>query len=422
VSSAEDLMQVYDMSLKSDPQLLAEMASRQAVDEQQQQARARFLPNISLSANTGRVWQDSSAQRFSGNIITNNHGYTLSLSQPIYRRQNFVQKEQAKIAIDSATASYQIVDQELIVRVATRYFDLLGKQDDLTFAISERKAIAQQLDQTQQRFDVGLATITDVVESQAAYDLANASVISAENEVANSKERLRETSGTYLDSVSQLKAESPLVSPEPEDINKWSDVALIQNPNLIVAKKSVENAGQTIELQKSGHYPSLDIVAQKDYNSQSDSVFTGGRTQTQQKSISLQFNLPIYEGGSVQSKTREAAHRLNQAMQKEEQQRRLVVRQSREAYNSVMSGISSVKALKQAVASNEKALESTEAGYEVGTRTTVDVLNVRRDLFRAKRDYASSRYNYILASLRLKQAAGIVGIDDLNKINQWLGK
>jgi len=184
VSSAEDLMQVYDMSLKSDPQLLAEMASRQAVDEQQQQAKARFLPNISLSANTGRVWQDSSAQRFSGNIITNNHGYTLSLSQPIYRRQNFVQKEQAKIAIDSATASYQIVDQELIVRVATRYFDLLGKQDDLTFAISERKAIAQQLDQTQQRFDVGLATITDVVESQAAYDLANASVISAENEVA----------------------------------------------------------------------------------------------------------------------------------------------------------------------------------------------------------------------------------------------
>ena len=422
VSSAEDLMQVYDMALKSDPQLLAEMASRQAVAEQQQQAKARFLPNIALKANTGRVWQDTSARLFSGSVVNNNHGFTLSLSQPIYHRENFVQKEQATIAIDSEKASYQIVDQALIVRVATRYFDLLGKQDDLTFAISERKAIAQQLDQTQQRFDVGLATITDVVESQAAYDLANASVISAENEVANSKERLRETSGKYLDSVSQLNAESPLISPEPEDINKWSEVALVQNPNLIVVKKSVDNAGQVIELQKSGHYPSLDIVAQKDYSSQSDTVIGGGRNQTQQKSISLQFNLPIYEGGSVQSKTREAEHRLDQAMQKEEQQRRLVVRQSHEAYNSVMSGISSVKALKQAVASNQKALESTEAGYEVGTRTTVDVLNVRRDLFRAKRDYASARYNYILASLRLKQAAGTVSVDDLKNINQWLGK
>jgi len=419
---AEDLMQVYSLALKSDPQLLAEASSRQAVGELDNQARALFLPSIGLSSNTGRVWQDTKAIRFSGSVVSDNHGYTLSLNQPIYRRQNFVQKQQATIAIDSATASYQVVDQALIFRVAERYFDLLSKQDELTFAVAERKAIAQQLDQTQQRFDVGIATITDVVESQAAYDLANASVISAQNEVANSKERLRETSGEYLDSLSQLKAESPLISPEPEDINKWSEVALIQNPNLIVAKKSVENAGQTIELQKSGHYPSLDIVAQKDYNSQSDNIFNNSGTKTQQKSISLQFNLPIYEGGSVQSKTREAEYRLDQSMQNEEQQRRLVVRQSREAYNGVMSGISSVKALKQAVVSNEKALESTEAGYEVGTRTIVDVLNVRRDLFRAKRDYASSRYDYILASLRLKQAAGIISVDDLNQINQWLGK
>jgi len=422
VSLSEDLLDVFSMSLKTDPQLLAESASRQAVAELEAQAKALFLPQVSLSANDGHVWQDSSTQSFvGGKREYNDHGYSLNLTQSVYRRQNSVQQEQADIAIESAQASYQIIEQSLIVRVAERYFDVLGRQDDTTFAIAEREAISQQLTQTQQRFDVGLATITDVVESEAAYDLANASVISADNELANSKERLRETSGRYLDKLAILKQESPLVSPEPENIDEWSSVALLQNPNLLVAKSAVDNAGNSIELQKSGHYPTLDIVGQKSYSSQSDSSF-GGSNKTHQESISLQFNLPIYSGGSVQSKTRESEFRLDQAMQNEEQQRRAVVRQSRESYNGVISGISRVKALKRAVASNEKALESTEAGYEVGTRTTVDVLNVRRDLFRARRDYASSRYEYILSSLRLKQAAGTVSVEDLGQINLWLGE
>jgi len=419
VSLAEDLMEVYALSLKSDPQLLAELSSQHAVGELALQASARFLPELSLSADNGRVWQDSSAQSFGGKKDYNSHGYSLNLTQAIYRKQNFIQQAQADIAIESAQASYLVIEQGLVVRVAERYFSVLGRQDDVTFAITEGEAISLQLEQTQQRFDVGLATITDVVESQAAYDIANAAVISAENELANSKERLRETVGLYLDSLSVLQDETPLISPEPLDINEWSNVALNQNPNLRVAKSAVDNAGQNIELQKSGHYPSLDIVGQKSYSSQSDSSF-GGSSKTHQESISLQFNLPLYSGGSVQSQTREAGHRLNQAMQNEELQRRTIVRQSREAYNGVISGISRVKALKQAVASGEKALESTEAGYEVGTRTTVEVLNVRRDLFRARRDYASSRYDYILSSLRLKQAAGTVSLNDLNQINQWL--
>jgi len=420
MSWAEDLMQVYALSLKSDPQLLAEASSRQAVSELDAQARANFLPEVNLSANNGRVWNETSAQTFGGKQQYNDHGYTLSLTQPVYRRQNFVQQVQANIAIESAEASYQIVEQDLIVRVADRYFDLLARQDDLTFSIAEREAISQQLEQTKQRFEVGLATITDVTESQAAYDLANAEVISAENEVANSQERLRETSGSYQDKLSALQVETPLVSPEPEDINQWSNVALSQNPALLVARAAVDSAHQSIELQKTGHYPTLDVVGQKNYRSQSDSSF-GGSSKTHQESISLQLKIPLYAGGGVQSKTREAEYRLSEAMQNEEQQRRQIQRQSRESYNGVMSGISRVKALKQAVISNEKALESTEAGYDVGTRTTVDVLNVRRDLFRARRDYARSRYDYILNTLRLKQAAGTVSVDDLNQINQWLG-
>lgn len=421
VTMAEDLMQIFTMSLKSDPQLLAEASSRQATGELDAQAQARFLPQLNFSADDGKVWEDISSQSFvSGSREFNSHGYSLNITQPVYHRQNFVQKAQADITIASAQASYLIAEQALIVRVAERYFGFLSKQDDLKFAEAQKEAISQQLEQTQQRFEVGLATITDVMESQAAFDLANATSISAANELANSKERLRETSGSYQDSLSALNAESPLVSPQPEDINQWSAVALEQNPALLVAKAAVDNAHQGIQLQKSGHYPSLDLVGRKNYSSQNAGSFGSG-SKTHQESISLQFNLPIYAGGAVQSRTRESGYRLDQAMHNEEQQRRIIIRQSREAYNGVMSGISRVKALKQAVASNEKALESTEAGYEVGTRTTVDVLNVRRDLFRARRDYANSRYDYILASLRLKQAAGTVSVDDLQQINQWLG-
>lgn len=419
VSSAENLLEVFEQSLQSDPQLLAEKASLNAVTELGDQATARFLPKLDLSANNNRVRRDASAQTFGGQQEYNSHGYSLNLTQPIFRYENFVQGTQADIALDSAQASYQIAEQALIIRVAERYFDSLSKQDDLGFARAEKKANAKQLEQVKLRFELGAATITDLAESQAGYDLAVASVINAENELANSQERLRETAGSYFDILSALKAETPLVTPEPVDNEQWGNKALEQNPNLTVAIKAKEDAQQVIQLQKSGHYPSLDIVGTKTFSSQSDSGF-GGSSKTHQDTVGLQFNLPIFEGGGVLSRTREAEYRLDQAMQNEEQKRREVLRQTREAFNGVMSGISRVKALKQAVISTEKALESTEAGYEVGTRTTVDVLNVRRDLFAALRDYADSRYTYILSSLQLKQAAGILSKDDLVQINDWL--
>lgn len=417
---AEDLMDVFTLSLKSDPQLLAEAASRLAVGELDDQAVANFLPQMDLTANTNKTWVDASAQNFGGQTDYNNHGYTLSLVQPIYRRENFVQKTQAEIAIDGATYSFAVAEQSLIIRVAERYFGVLGAEDDLTFALAEKEAIAKQLEQIQQRFDVGMATITDVTEAQAAFDLASAAVIEAENALANANEQLRETTGKYVDELAELQEESPLVSPEPANINEWSETALTQNPSLMVAKSNVNNAEQNIELQKSGHYPSLDLVAQKSYDSQSDGNFSGS-SKTHTDVIGIQLNVPIYEGGAVVSRSREASYRLDEAMQNEEEQRRFIVRQTRESYNGVISGISRVQALMQAVISNEKALESTQAGYEVGTRTTVDVLNARRNLFSARRDYARSRYDYILNTLRLKQAAGIVTVEDLQQINTWLG-
>ena len=417
--AAQDLMESYDLALQSDPQLWAQAANQQATAELADQADALFLPSIGVTANTNKIWTETSSQRFGGESDSIDRGYTLSLIQPIYRRESFVQNRQADIAITGAAAQFRVVEQDLIVRVADAYFGVLGAEDDLRFAEAEKEAISKQLEEAQQRFEVGLATIIDVSEAQAAFDIASSAVIAAENALANSREFLRETTGQYPQDLSQLAQEVPLLRPEPENPEQWSETALVTNPSLQVVGSDVDFARENIQLQRSGHFPTLDIVAQKNYTSQSDSNLSGG-SQTHQELIGLELNLPIYSGGAVSSRTREAGYRLNEVMQTEEQQRRSVMRQTREAYNSVLSGISQVNALNQAVRSNEKALEATEAGFEVGTRTTVDVLNARRELFSAKRDYAQARYQYIVNTLRLKQAAGIVTVDDLQQINTWL--
>ena len=416
---AGDLIEVFESALTSDPQLLAEAASQRAVSELDSQATARFLPQISISGNSGKVRRKSSAMMFGGNNEYNSHGYELSLTQPIYRLESIIKNNQSEIAIETAQANYMIAEQDFLLRVAEQYFNFLARQDEVGFSAAKKEANAKQLEQVQLRFDLGLATITDLSESQAGLDLANADLILAFNELDNSKEHLRETSGRYWERLAPLQNQIPLVKPEPENIEQWVKAALVKNPSLRVAKNVKEDAEQVISLEKSGHFPSLDLVGEKSYTSQSDSNF-GGSTKVHQDTLSLRFNLPLFEGGSVLSKTREARHRMDQAMQNEERQRRLVIRQSREAYNGVVSGISRVKALKQALLSGEQALVSTEAGYGVGTRTTVDVLNVRRDFFKAKVDYSSSMYDYILSSLRLKQSAGTLSRNDLELINQWL--
>ena len=419
MSRASDLIEVFESALMSDPQLLAEAASQRAVSELDSQATARFLPQISISANNGKVRRRSSAMTFGGNNEYNSHGYILSLTQPIYRLDSIIKSTQAQIAIETSHANYTIAEQDFLIRVAEQYFNFLARQDEVGFSAAKKEANTKQLEQVQLRFDLGLATITDLSESQAGLDLANADLMLAFNALDNSKEHLRETSGLYWERLAPLQNEIPLVKPEPEDIEEWVKAALVNNPSLRVARKLKEDAEQVISLERSGHLPSLDIVGEKSYTSQSDSNF-GGSTKVHQDTLSLRFNLPLFEGGNVLSKTREARHRMDQAMQNEEKQRRLVIRKSREAYNGVVSGISRVKALRQALISGKQALVSTEAGYEVGTRTTVDVLNVRRDFFKAKIDYSSSLYDYILSSLRLKQSAGSLNRNDLVLINRWL--
>ena len=300
-----------------------------------------------------------------------------------------------------------------MMRVSQRYFDVLEAEDELSFARATLEAFRQQLMQSRQRFEVGLIAITDVEEAKAGFDLARAQLIAAENALDTAREALRETSGEYQEDLAPL-GEMPLVTPEPADIDQWTETALAQNLRLLAAGHDAETARREIERARAGHSPTLDAVG---LHRREDRTGLG---QTDSTSIGLQLNLPFYAGGAVLSRTRESRHRYRQALDELERERRRAQRETRDAYLGINSGISRVTALEQAVRSSEAAAGAIEAGFQVGTRTSVDVLNAQRELYGARRDLAGARYNYIRNVLRLKHAAGTLSEDDLRQISAWL--
>ncbi len=420
-SYGEDLLGIYDLALQNDPKLQQAEASYQAEVEVKPQSRALLLPDFSFSANTTDNDQN---RKFQSTFITsgeegyNSHGYGFTLTQPIYHHDYFVQYRQAGVRVKESSETLTAARQDLIVRVSQAYFNILAAEDVLEFAQSERKADEQQLEQTKQQFKVGLIAITDVNEAQASYDLSRAQEIQAKNQLANAREDLRVITGAYQDNLQPLGDKVPLAIPAPTDIEAWTTTALDKNPQLLAARHAAEVAQQQVNIQRAGHYPTLDLVVNS-----SDSISGGGSlgsSEVNNTSVALQLNLPIFQGGMVSSKTREAHDRFIQAQQVLEEQRRATINQARQSYLGVTSNISLVNAYSQAIVSNSSRLDATQAGLEVGTRTTVDVLNARRDLFAAKRDYAQARYNYVNSILQLKQAAGTLSRADLETINKWL--
>jgi len=419
--SADDMLSVYQLAVQSDPQLQAAKASYQATLEVIPQSRAALLPNIGA---TGVVTRDryhnrSPAAGQPENSYATNKTFGAQLTQAIYQRESFLKLEQTDSVVARSKAQLTAAEQDLILRVATRYFLVLGTQDNLDFVKGDKEAIGRTLDQAKQRFDVGLSAITDVLEAQARYDIAVSDEINAEKLLADAREALRELTGVEPGTLEILQPEIPLVPPDPAVEGKWVEIATDQNPLLTAARAATESARQEIEIQRSGHYPSVDLTA--DYAWRNNDFGGFGITQERNDSaIGVQMTLPLYQGGLISANTRQSQYQFNQAQENQVQQLRATERQARDNFRGVMTGIGKVKALKQAVLSNEKALEAAEAGFEVGTRTIVDVLDTQRDLLGAKRDHARSRYDYLLDMLRLKQAAGILEENDLTLINDLL--
>ena len=415
-AQADDLVSTYQLALDSDPQYQAAVEAHRAALEVIPQSRAALLPNIAI---TGDVSRNRFDQRNGGDTsYSTNQTYSVGLRQALYQRERFLQLEQADNRVVQADAQLVAAQQNLLLRVATRYFLVLGAQDNVAFVEADKEAIARTLDQAQQRFDVGLAAITDTLEAQARYDIAVSDAINAERLLDDTREALRELTGELPIAPEVLKAEIPLMTPEPVDQDAWVAAALEQNPLVLAARAATEVAKQEIQVQNSGHYPSLDMVADYSYR---DTEF-GGFTPLERNdsAIGLQLSLPLYEGGLVSSQTRQSRYQYNQAREEQEKQRRATERQTRDNYRGIISGISKVSALKNAVISNEKAVEAAETGFEVGTRAVVDVLDAQRELLRARRDHARSRYDYLLDTLRLKQAAGILHETDLVQVNNLL--
>lgn len=420
-AQAEDLTQVYQAALENDPALSAEEAGFDATTHDQRQARALYYPDIGFSTNLSRNKDDILKSSFFPPSKTEytTKGYSLTLRQPLYRRDYVTQLRQAEATTRQAEARLNQAYQEVILRVAQAYFDVLAARDDLEFAQAEKSAVSRQLEQAKQRFEVGLIAITDAQEAQAAYDLTVASEIVAQNKLAVSRQALREITGHLPQhALAGLGDAMELATPDPADIEAWIDTALQNNYTLLAAEADVEVARQAVSQQSANRHPNIDLVAGRDYSNVGGGSF--GSRETISDSIALQLSIPLYQGGGISAGIRGATARHMQARDLLEQQRRAVQREASEAYLNVLAGISQVKALRQAVTSSESALKATQAGYEVGTRTTVDVLDARRELFRTQRDYARARYDYILASLRLKQAAGMLGAEDVQQVNTWL--
>lgn len=406
---AEDLLQVYQLAAQSDPVLQAEEARLLADKESVPQARAGLLPSINLSASTN--YNDL---RDSDNFNTNNAA--IDLVQPLYRRDRYYQYQQAGSFSNRADARLEAVRQDLIIRTAERYFALLDATVELGFRVADKNAIGRQLEQAQRRFEVGLVTITDVYEAQARYDLAASDEIIARNDRADAREALRQLTGKNIASIEFLSPDLPLSVADPHDVEVWVTEALASNPQAVAGRYALEVAEAEIEVQRSGHYPSVDAIA----SYFDDNTGAPGGLDLEGGSIGLQLQLPIYAGGGVVSRTREATYLRDEAKEQLEEILRNIERQTRDAFRNLDATVSFVQAVSQAVVSNQSAYDATQAGFDVGTRTIVDVLNSQRDLLSARRDYEVARNSHVLNRLRLKQAAGNLVYMDVEEINAFL--
>jgi len=419
-AGAADLVDIYRLALANDPQIKAAEAAHRAALEKSPQSRAQLLPSLVFDAGVNRDRQEisNSTGLFPDNTyFSTTKSYQLVLNQPLFHNQYWVQLRQADATVAQADAEYAAAQQDLIARTAVRYFAVLEAQDSLRFATAEKEANERQLEQTRQRFEVGLIAITDVHDAQAAYDLSAAQEIEAQNLLTSALEAMSELIGVRQESFAPLAENTPLVAPDPADIDQWSDTAMKQNFQLLASEMQLKIATDEVALRRSGHYPTLDLNAT--YGSSDISGGSFGGRDVNDTAVGVDLVIPIYQGGGVSSSVREAAQLREQARQQLEQQRRATLRQARDAYLTVIATIKRVNALAQAVVSAQSALEANEAGLEVGTRTSVDVLLVRSRKFGAERDHARARYDYILNSLRLKLAAGILTGADLEGINGW---
>jgi outer membrane protein len=425
--AAADLLQTYREARANDPVYASARATLEAGKEKLLQGLALLLPNVNGTANT--TWNDNpiifrntpTPGPFTRQYNTN--AWTITLTQPLFRVQNWVQYKQAEFQVAQAQASFNQASQDLVVRVSQAYFDVLASQDSLAFIQAQKIAISEQLAQAKRNFEVGTATITDTHEAQARYDLATSQEIAAQSDLEIKKRTLQQLIGKFPDALAPLRTGSKLNPPQPSAMEQWVESAEKQNFTVQVQEAALEIANREVDRNRAGHLPTLDLVGTYGETGAGTilTTTTGVGFDTRGSTIGLQLTVPIYSGGAVNSRTREAAANQEKSRQDLENARRTAALAARQSYLGVTNGMAQVKALEAALVSSQSAVDSNKLGYEVGVRINIDVLNAEQQLYSTKRDLSRARYDTLVNGFKLKAAAGSLGEEDVEAVNRLLG-
>ena len=424
-AAGDDLLQVYRDAQRYDAVFSAARFTLDAGRERLTQGRALLLPTLDLNASTTRRRdevepRDPAIPPFERSATANI--YTFTLKQPVYRPQNLATYNQADFQVKQAEATFAQAGQDLAVRVAQAYLDVLAAEDTLALVGAQKAAISEQLAQAKRNFEVGTATITDTHEAQSRYDLIAAQEIAAQNDLVNRRQSLQLITGKEYARLAPLRADVRIPPPDPNQLQPWVDLAEKQSYAVQIQEAAAESARLAVKFAGSGHWPTLDLVARYGLNSQSAVTSTtgGAGVDTTTGSIGLELALPLYKGGGISSSEREAAANYNKIREDLQNARRTAALTARQSYVSVVNGIAQVSALEQALISSQSALDSNRLGYEVGVRINIDVLNAQQQLFSTRRDLALARYNTISSHLKLRAAAGTLREEDIEAFNRVL--
>ena len=420
---SENLSDIYELALKNDPLLRAAEATYRAGKENKSQGIAGLLPTLSIGGSTN--WNEYRVEEQLQDQY-NSNSYYGNINQPIFRLDKWFQFERGTALSESAEAEFAYQQQETMIRVASAYFNVLNSFDNLNAAEAEEKAIQRQKDLAKKRFDVGLAAITEVQETQAAYDLTIVSRIARQAQLDSAQETLTSIIGRDITLLSPLADNFEISLPDPLDRESWVSLGLKNNYQLKSAKLQRDAAQASARASASNHLPQIDLVGRISQSTSKQGKF-GGFIQNplfgieqDTRQYSIQFNLPLFAGGAISSARRQAYANYDRSKEQAIYTERSTIRDVRSNHFGVQTQVANVTARKQALASAESALKATEVGYEVGTRNTVDLLDAQKRLFQAQRDYASSRYEYIISMLRLKASVGSLNPNDLLNISNQM--
>ena len=424
---AEDLVQVYRDAQRYDAVYAAARQNLVAGRERLPQGRALLLPTLNLSANAqaARIESDSRDTNLTPSFTREPRtiGYTVTFSQPIYRPQFYAQYRQSELQVAQAEATFAQAGQDLIVRTAQAYFDVLAALDSLEVVRAQKAATGEQLAAAKRNFEVGTATITDTHEAQSRYDLIGAQEIAALNDLQSKHQALQLITGKAYKELKSLRPEVKLAPPNPENMESWVELSEKQGYPVVIADAGAEIAKLEARRASSAHLPTLDAVAtygQTGQTASSTSATSPAGADITTATIGLQFAMPLYQGGAINSREREAAALSLKSKEDLENARRTAAVSTRQNYLLVINGISAIAALEQAMVSSQSSLDSNKLGYEVGVRINIDVLNAQQQVFSTRRDLAVARYNVILNHLRLKAGSGTLRDEDLEAVNRAL--